>query len=325
MPALRPLGRSRPPNESFRKELYLVRERLGLKPAPPPRETDFKCARIQRFRNLNVHFHEVKYNRSFMGLYETIYVFTVNYCMRKHRIEKSLEEFRALHVSMAGEQVQIPDFPEMPTNWLGFNALTDEEFGEKLAEYIIQNHNSLKSFGVFSPRMLKFLAIDFERVQSEEEGAILSVLDNQVPIVDACYYIIDEKWLAKWRRFAMGRGPRRYLPPGKVTNDWLYEQYKSPGRHLLRKAEHYRCVNYNVWAFYTMVHTGGPALSRVDQDLYGDKALSYLQAVVIAQGRIRIYLARKKLKILYMEKFSRSLVARGILRRNDADEQDSGA
>lgn len=314
LPTLRPLGRSRPPNDHLRKELYLARDRLGLKAAPPPQESDFKCAPEYRgFRNLNVHFHEVKYNRSFWGSYETVYVFTVNYCMRKHRIEKTAEDFTALHMSMASEQVQISEFPEMPTTWLGFNVLTDQEFGDKLADYVIQNHNSLVSFGVFSPRMLKFLNIDFERVQSEEEGAILSVLDNQVPIADACYYIIDEKWLAKWRRFAMGRGPRRYLPPGRVTNEWLYEQYKAPGRHLLRKAEHYRCVNYNVWAFYKAVHTGGPVISRADQDLYGDEALSYLQAVVLAQVSIRIFLAKRELRRLYMEKFSRSLVARGIL------------
>lgn len=314
LPTLRPIGRSRPPNDQLRKELYLAREKLDMKLAAPPQESDFKCPPEYRgFKNLNVHFHEVKEDRSFWGSSETVYVFTVSYCMRKHRVEKTLEDFKTLHGSMSGEQVQIPDFPEMPTTWLGFNVLTDEEFGEQLAEYIIQNHNSLTSFGVFSPRMLKFLNIDFERVQSEEEGAILSVLDNQVPIQDACYYIIDEKWLARWRRFAMGRGPRRYLPPGRVTNEWLVEQYTSPGRHLLRKAEHYRCVNYNVWAFYMMVHTGGPTISRVDQDLYGDHALSYLQAVVLVQGRVRIYLARKELRRLYMEKFSRSIVARGIL------------
>ena len=87
LPTLRPLGRSRPPNDHLRKELYLARDRLGLKAAPPPQESDFKCAPEYRgFRNLNVHFHEVKYNRSFWGSYETVYVFTVNYCMRKHRI-----------------------------------------------------------------------------------------------------------------------------------------------------------------------------------------------------------------------------------------------
>ena len=162
--------------------------------------------------------------------------------------------------------------------------------------------------------MLKFLNIDFERVQSEEEGAILSVLDNQVPIQDACYYIIDEKWLAKWRRFAMGRGPRRYLPPGRVTNEWLVEQYTSPGRHLLRNAEHYRCVNYNVWAFYMMVHTGGPTISRVDQDLYGDHALSYLQAVVLVQGQVLVlsttsimttlWLGNETLLLMYLKRRS---------------------
>ena len=259
LPLLRPIGKSRPANEELLKEINTIRARLGLQPAPRRVESDFKCPPEYRgFANLNVHFHEMRYERSLFQLYGTTkYSFTVNYCMRKHRIEKTLEECISLHMLLLEDQVQVPDFPIMPLNLLGLNAITQEEYGEQLAEYITRNHETLAISGHFSPRMLKWLKIDFERVQSEEEGAIMAVLDTDTPIPRSCWYIIDEKWLQKWRRFAMGRGPRRYLPPGKISNAWLMETAALPGRHVLVKAEHYRCLNVNVWMFYKMVHSGG--------------------------------------------------------------------
>jgi hypothetical protein len=314
LPILRPIGKSRPPNETLTREIHQIRERLGLKKAKPRAESDLKCPPEYRAcKNMNIHFHEVKYDRSLFGINETVYSFTVNYCMRKHRLDKTLDQFMQLHVAMGSDQLQIPALPEMPTNWLGINQLTDAEYGEQLAQYIMQNHLALSDAGLFSPRMFKFLCIDFERVQSEEEGAIMALLDTQIPISKACYYMLEEKWLAKWRRFAMGRGPRRYLPPGRVDNDWLMDQIRNPGRHMIRVAEHYRCVNYNVWAFYTMVHTGGPCIPRKDQNVYSDVGMSYLQAVLLVQTRMRVYLARKQKRFLYMERFSRTFVARGIL------------
>jgi len=58
----------------------------------------------------------------------------------------------------------------------------------------------------FSPRLFKFLGIDFERVQTEEEGAILQILDQPNLPPGTIWHIIDEEWLQKWRRFVMGRG-----------------------------------------------------------------------------------------------------------------------
>ena len=315
LPLLRPIGKSRPLNEKLGKEINAARARLGLKLVPKRVESDFKCPPEYRgFANLNVHFHEVRYDRSLVHLYGTMkYSFTVNYCMRKHRIEKTLEECMSLHKLLLDDQLQVPDFPVMPLNVLGLNAITQEEYGERLAEYITRNHETLASAGEFNPRMLKWLHIDFERVQSEEEGAIMALLDTETPIPRSCWYMIDEKWLQKWRRFAMGRGPRRYLPPGRISNSWLIETAALPGRHVLVKAEHYRCVNVNVWTFYQMVHLGGPCISRSDQDLYSDRALSFTQAIIYVQCRIRVYLARKLRDKLYTEHLSWGTVGRGIL------------
>jgi hypothetical protein len=45
--------------------------------------------------------------------------------------------------------------------------------------------------GLFSARLLKFLDIEFERVQSEEEGVIASVLESPNPV---SYRISENEW-----------------------------------------------------------------------------------------------------------------------------------
>ena len=42
----------------------------------------------------------------------------------------------------------------------------------------------------------------------------MAILDNSINPQQTVWHLVDEKWLTKWRRFVMGRGPRRYLPPG---------------------------------------------------------------------------------------------------------------
>ena len=111
LPLLRPIGKSRPPNEKLAKEINVMRTQLGLGPAPKRVESDYKCPPEYRaFANLNVHFHEMRYDRNFFQYYGTMkYVFTVNYCMRKHRIEKTLDECMSLHMLLLEDQVQVPD------------------------------------------------------------------------------------------------------------------------------------------------------------------------------------------------------------------------
>jgi hypothetical protein len=42
----------------------------------------------------------------------------------------------------------------------------------------------------------------------------MAILDTPVLPAQTVWHLVDEKWLVKWRQFVMGRGPRRYLPPG---------------------------------------------------------------------------------------------------------------
>ena len=86
------------------------------------------------------------------------------YCELLHAqasYREDMEECISLYMLLLEDQVQVPDFPIMPLNLLGLNAITQEEYGEQLAEYITRNHETLAISGHFSPRMLKWLKIDF--------------------------------------------------------------------------------------------------------------------------------------------------------------------
>lgn len=47
-----------------------------------------------------------------------------------------------------------------------------------------------------------------------QEGAIMALLDTPNLPKMTVWHMIDEGWLKKWRKFVMGRGARRYFPPG---------------------------------------------------------------------------------------------------------------
>lgn len=68
----------------------------------------------------------------------------------------------------------------------------------------------------------------------------MSILDTPFLPRSSAWHIVDEDWLGKWRKFVMGRGARRYFPPGRITNRWLYDEYKRGGRRSLIKAKDYR-------------------------------------------------------------------------------------
>lgn len=193
--------------------------------------------------------------------------------------------------------------------------------GDQIAQYLLRIHLSLATKGFFSPRLMNLLKINYEQVQSEEEGVIMSILDTPTKPLRTVFHIIEESWLVKWRRFAMGRGPRRYIPPGKITNQKLLDKLKTEKRRTCKKAIDYRCVNYNVWRFYELVHGGGPVISRVEEDIYSPLGVSHLQAVILIQVRMRIFLARKLRKDLYNKKFSTSQNIRSILVENVKKEQ----
>jgi hypothetical protein len=66
-------------------------------------------------------------------------------------------------------------------------------------------------------------------VHIEEEMRVTKLLGDNV-LKGSFWQVVDEKWLVKWRRFVSGRGARRYLPPGPITNDVLLHWERAAGR-----------------------------------------------------------------------------------------------
>ena len=176
---------------------------------------------------------------------------------------------------------------------------------------------TLANQGLFSPRLLRFLGVNFEQIQTEEEGCIISLLDTQLKIQDTAWHMVDEEWLLKWRKFVRGRGARRYLPPGKITNQRLVDllaEGERVDKKNLHIARDYRCVNFNVWRFSELVHGGEPVIARAEQDIYSPVACSHLHAIIMVQTRIRMYMAMKTRDFLCMKKLSSGQVALDVMR-----------
>ncbi len=80
----------------------------------------------------------------------------------------------------------------------------------------------------------------------------------------------------------------------------------------LKLSVDYRCVNYNVWRYWTMVHGGGPPITRVEMDIYSFEGMGMQQACIKIQSLIRKFLSRvrytRKL-LLAAEKMSGTLDA----------------
>lgn len=171
------------------------------------------------FRFLAVVYSPEEFNMSKLFDWSLTFTFHVEYVLRRHKVTKTYEDFVKLNSELENELLAIPAFPEaqnMDKNTLGL----------ELQYYMGRLHHSLAERGVFSPRLLKFLDIDFERVQSEEEGAFVLALDAPALISNTAWHFIDEKWLDNWRIYVRGRPPRRYYPPGPITNDRIYTEWK---------------------------------------------------------------------------------------------------
>jgi DNA-binding TFAR19-related protein (PDSD5 family) len=113
----------------------------------------------------------------------------------------------------------------------------------------------------------------------------------------------------------MGRGARRYKAPGPIANKAIEDEFYETKEeaHTLVAGVHYRCVNYNVWRFYELVHGGGPSISRIYDDIYSPKGQSILQAVIVVQKLIRQFLARCKRDRLYTLELSRTDAALEVI------------
>jgi hypothetical protein len=124
-----------------------------------PMKSAVACSKEYRgFRMLSVACVSCKTVFSFPKISHTVFVFDVHYCMRKHSIERDLEDFQSFKDEISKELITIPIFPEASYLSSFGNSLT---LGEKLAEFIMRIHVTLANRLLFSPRLLKFLGIDF--------------------------------------------------------------------------------------------------------------------------------------------------------------------
>ncbi|KAJ8604793.1 hypothetical protein CTAYLR_001064 [Chrysophaeum taylorii] len=147
------------------------------------------------------------------------YVLRVFYCGRSHVVRRRYSEFYSLNERMSDELLMVPGFPPKDTFFLVFG--NKEARGKALCAYANRVHASLAARGVFSPRLMDFLAIDVSRVHIEEDGRISKFLDSTGALQGSAWHMVEETWLKRWRKFVLGRGARRYEPPGPITNELL--------------------------------------------------------------------------------------------------------
>lgn len=256
-----------------------------------------------------------------------IFKFDVHYCMRRYLVEYEYEKFLALHNELSEELLVVPALPVRDA--LYRVGITDRnEIGSELAKYMMRIHRTLANKGLFSPRLLQFLKIPYQQVQSEEEGHIVQILDTPNLSATSVWHIVDEAWLSKWRTFVLGRDARRYTPPGKISNDSLVQVVDDGNgkNRLVPKAGlkvvlHYRVVNYDVWRFYEIVHGGGPVISRQTEDIYAPKKFSRNQAAIFIQSWIRCCLAYNQKDKLYTSSLSCSPVALSVMTKASNDRR----
>ena len=231
---------------------------------------------------------------SLTSFVQTKFVFDIHYCMRRHTITKTYDECQVLMENFSSDLLAVPGFPSMSIFSVFDSAVLDST-GAQLASFLNRTHRLLANKGLFSPYLMHFLEIPYETVQTEEEGRIVQILDTPLKPNRTVAHIIDEEWLKRWRAFVMGRGARRYKPPGPIDNARIksvYDEEIQGSKRSLEPSIDYRSVNYNVWHYYQLVHGGGPELSRLDDDIYSAVAYSFLQAVIMLQRHCRKFLAR---------------------------------
>ena len=168
------------------------------------------------------------------------FVFLVSYCLRMHVIKRTVAQFKHLHRLLMHELLMLPGFPGKvaPDKTIiggmyqafaqtltqiatfGLGNIT----GTELANFVTRVHKSLATRGVFSPRLVEFLGVDVARVFIEEDGRIAKILDTTTLGRGSVWHMVENEWLKKWRKFVLGRGARRYKPPGPINNFSLMEK-----------------------------------------------------------------------------------------------------
>ena len=106
---------------------------------------------------------------------------------------------------------------------------------------------------------------DEERRRNEKKAiaeADTTTINNDL----GYWYIIDAGWLRRWRQYTAEGSTSP--PPGPVSNEVLLGPDGTP-RKGLRKVDHYRGVNEQVWTIFQDYHGGGPEIRRREINLDG--------------------------------------------------------
>jgi len=114
------------------------------------------------------------------------------------------------------------------------------------------------------PECEEALLQDEERRRAEKRAiaeADTTTINNEY----GYWYIIDAGWLRRWRQYTAEGSIA--APPGPVSNEVLLGPDGTP-RKGLRKVDHYRGVNEQVWNIFQDFHGGGPEIRRREINLY---------------------------------------------------------
>lgn len=129
-----------------------------------PLKGHFTCSREYRAaRMMNVMCVDFRTTLSYSRLPVTTFTFDIHYCMRRHTIEHTYEDVLLLHESLKEEMLALPVFP-MATFLQTVGLASRDYMGQQLSEYMQRVHDMLATRGLFSPRLFKFLGIDYEKV-----------------------------------------------------------------------------------------------------------------------------------------------------------------
>ena len=134
----------------------------------PVNSESLKCAKEYRgFRMLNISYTSNRTEYLRWGLPKVYFIFDVHYIFRRHTVEKTFRDFHELFDELSTEMVTMPNFPKASFSQI-IGLQSNEVIGDLLAEFMTRVHFLYASMNMFSPRLLKFLNIEFEKIQAEE-------------------------------------------------------------------------------------------------------------------------------------------------------------
>lgn len=215
----------------------------------------------------------------------TVYVITVIYCMRRHRVKRRYREFLSLHAQLSRIVTSLPSFP--PKKWSKNSAGVLSERAAALSLYLQGVAMVLANEGLYSKELHEFLKIDTLRVRREEELQMVELLEQKHPGHEQ-WYIVDEQWIVQWRAFVQPNAD--YDPPDRISNERLLHSDGTPKKNMMIITD-YRCVHGDVWALWMSIYGGGPAIVRSKKDLHSRPVTSCAQGLLTLQRLAQRFLS----------------------------------